>query len=57
MAHRNSGFSHCKWWIFPLLYVSLPEGNVGKTMSWVVGIPSIKMMMTGGWFMALAYPH
>ena len=29
---------------------------MGKTMSWVVGIPPIKMVMTGGWFMALLYP-
>ena len=25
--HRNSGFSHEKWWIFPISYVKLPEGN------------------------------
>ena len=24
MAHRNSGFSHYTWWIFPLLCDSLP---------------------------------
>ena len=26
LTHRNSGFSHEKWWIFPYSYVSLPEG-------------------------------
>ena len=25
-GHRNSGFSHEKWWIFPVHYVKLPEG-------------------------------
>ena len=25
-GHRNSGFSHSKWWIFPVRYVKLPEG-------------------------------
>jgi len=28
--HRNSGFSHKQWWIFPVRYVSLPHGN-GKS--------------------------
>ena len=27
-CHRNSGFTHEKWWIFPLLCDSLPEGSV-----------------------------
>ena len=27
-GHRNSGFSHEKWWIFPLQIVSSPEGNM-----------------------------
>ena len=26
-GHRNSGFSHEQWWIFPLLFVCSPEGN------------------------------
>ena len=26
-GHRNSGFSHWKWWIFPWQNVSSPEGN------------------------------
>ena len=26
-GHRNSGFSHEKWWIFPLLCKSSPEGR------------------------------
>ena len=26
-GHRNSGFSHEKWWIFPLLCKRLPEGR------------------------------
>ena len=25
-GHRNRGFSHEKWWIFPVRYVKLPEG-------------------------------
>ena len=25
-GHRNSGFSHETWWIFPVRYVKLPEG-------------------------------
>ena len=25
-GHRNSGFSHEKWWIFPWQNVSSPEG-------------------------------
>ena len=29
-GHRNSGFSHVKWWIFPVRYVKLPEGTVWK---------------------------
>ena len=32
-GHRNSGFSHEKWWIFPWQNVSSPEG-----------IPQDKMM-------------
>jgi len=36
--------------------------NGAKTMSYyshvgMVNIPAIKMLMTGGWFMALFYPH
>jgi hypothetical protein len=37
--------------------------TVGKTMPFLppmtrkVTIPPIKMVMTGGWFMALFYPH
>ena len=27
-GHRNSGFSHEKWWIFPVRYVKLPEGKM-----------------------------
>ena len=26
-GHRNSGFTHQKWWIFPVRYVKLPEGS------------------------------
>ena len=26
-GHQNSGFSHKKWWIFPLQTVSSPEGT------------------------------
>ena len=26
-GHRNGGFSHEKWWIFPWQHVSSPEGN------------------------------
>ena len=32
--HRNSEFSHEKWWIFPVRYVKLPEGNHGYKWSW-----------------------
>jgi len=28
-GHRNSGFSHEKWWIFPLLCKRSPEGSHG----------------------------
>ena len=28
MAIENSGFSHEKWWIFPVRYVKLPEGTL-----------------------------
>jgi len=27
-GHRNSGFTHRKWWIFPVRYVKLPEGKM-----------------------------
>ena len=26
-CHRNSGFTHWKWWICPSFFVCLPEGN------------------------------
>ena len=29
-GHRNSGFTHWKWWIFPLFFVCLPEGTVNN---------------------------
>ena len=27
-GHWNSGFTHQKWWIFPVRYVKLPEGSL-----------------------------
>ena len=27
-GHRHSGFSHEKWWIFPVRYVKLPEATL-----------------------------
>ena len=30
------GFSHQKWWIFPVRYVKLPEGSChGETKTWM----------------------
>ena len=36
-GHRNSGFSHEKWWIFPWQNVSSPEGN----LMFIVGNPNL----------------
>jgi len=55
MDHRNSGFSHWKWW-FSLFFVCLPEGSDYSTM-WgprprerSVGALITPMSRTGLWY-------
>ena len=40
--HRNNGFSHDKWWIFPQLSNKLPEESSMKIATWM--LKSMKIM-------------
>ena len=37
-GHRNSGFSHSKWWIFPWQNVSSPEGTSIIPIKWSLSL-------------------